>query len=153
MEGKIQVVQLRRILLLFALVLGLSAVVAALVPPPEPRREESSEPPALRTPSVSPGNVSRTRNLRFTVPAADASAGPPLQTAVVTAGSSVNIEVSVPEPGEVELEGLGLREPADAVTPARFELFARQGRFAVVFFPLTGERRVGGRLEFELPPR
>src|SRR5919106_4348252 len=44
--GKIQVVQIRRVLLLFALVLGLSALVASIAPAPEDGEEGSDEPPA-----------------------------------------------------------------------------------------------------------
>jgi hypothetical protein len=58
----------------------------------------------------------------------------------------------VPEPGEVLLEGLGLRQAADPLTPARFELLAGPpGGHDVTFVPVAGDTRRVGRIEFEEP--
>jgi hypothetical protein len=67
----------------------------------------------------------------------------------VRVGSSFSLEVTVPAPGEVVLEDLGLRQAADPLTPARFALLAEpRGRHDVIFLPVSGERRVVGRLAF-----
>jgi hypothetical protein len=134
------------VLLLFALVLGLSAVVASIAPPPEdtdqarkttPTPAPSSSGPSVRTPPV-----------RF--PArAHAS---PRATRRVRAGSSFVLIVPVREPGDVVIDDLGLRQSADPHFPAHFELLASpQGRHYVGFVPVVGERRVIGQLNFVEP--
>ncbi|HYH58715.1 MAG TPA: hypothetical protein VD790_05800 [Thermoleophilaceae bacterium] len=138
--------QIRRVLLLFALVLGLSALVAAIAPSPEDRDEGSQEAPTERpaagTATLQPASVS----LSVPPPGARSS------MRRVPAGSSFTLAVSVSEPGDVVLEGLGLRQTADPLTPARFELLADPpGSHAVAFVPVAGDRRRAGRIEFEEP--
>ncbi len=145
--GKIQVVQLRRVLLLFALVLGLSALVATLAPPPDDTEQEAREEPApaIETPVTAPAAATRV-SIAFRGPHARPA------TRRVRMGSSFSLEVTVPAPGEVLLEDLGLRQPADPLTPARFTLLAEpRGRHDVIFAPVSGERRVVGRLAFVEP--
>ena len=136
--------QIRRVLLLFALVLGLSALVASLAPPPEERRSEpaATVPDEAAVPAPAPGA------LRLTV----ARPGGPVPVRRAPAGSSVSLEVSVREPGDVVIERLGLRQSADRLAPATFSLLAEPpGRHAVTFHPLDGRARVVGRLEFVRP--
>ena len=134
-------------LLLFALVLGLSAVVASLAPPPE-RDAERIERPALKAPAAGPQEVSRTESVRFEAPEPEARRFE-TRTRAVTLDSSLSVDVEVPGPGEVVLDGLGLRQPADPLSPAHFDLLARpEGRYAVVFFPVSGDAKLVGRLEF-----
>ena len=77
-------------------------------------------------------------------------AGAAAPTRHVSVGAGFTLQVSVPEPGDVILEGLGLRQSADPLTPARFDLVAeRRGRYPVVFQPIEGDRRVVARLAFE----
>ena len=144
--GKIQVVQIRRVLLLFALVLGLSALVASIAPPPETRDEPEETP--VTAPAAPGGPVVRTPPVSLSVP----PAGEPPPTRRVRVGSSFALEVSVPEPGDIVLEGLGLRQSADRLAPARFAVFAASpGRHAVEFLPVRGEKRIAGQLSFEEP--
>jgi hypothetical protein len=139
------------VLLLFALVLGLSAVVASLAPPPERERKGSidEEQPTLTTPSAgaqpAPGQPEK---VRFEAPdPADTSFKTP--TRLVEGGSSLSIVVAVPVPGDVVLDGLGLRQAADPLAPAHFEVLARPpGKYAVLYQPVTGDPRLVGRLEF-----
>jgi len=140
-------VQIRRVLLLFALVLGLSALVASIAPPPEgegekPVPESTFAPPAqTAVPLLKPAITLRVRR---------PGAKPP--TRRVRAGSSFSRTVPVREPGDVVLEGLGLRQTAEPRTPAHFELLASpRGRQAVVFVPVRGRRRVVGLLAFVEP--
>jgi hypothetical protein len=63
-------------------------------------------------------------------------------------GRAATLEVSVDEPGSVEVPGLGLSASTDQHTPARFEVFtARAGRYEIMFTPASGdERRPAGTL-------
>jgi hypothetical protein len=141
-------VQIRRVLLLFALVLGLSAVVASIAPPPETRDEASEEPPAATTPTATP--IARAEPVVVSFSAGEERRLPP--TRRIRLGSSFVLEVSVPEPGDVVVDGLGLRQSADRLTSARFAVLAEPpGRYAVGFVPVAGERRVVGEVAFVEP--
>jgi hypothetical protein len=60
----------------------------------------------------------------------------------------VVVEVAVPEPGQVRLEGLGREESAAPLTPATFDLLTdEQGRYEVVYTPTGREGRPVGTLE------
>jgi hypothetical protein len=142
-------VQIRRVLLLFALVLGLSAVVASLAPPPEDAGdEERGTDTTVGASPPSAGPATRRMLVRI------AARGPeaPLMTRRVREGSSFALEVPVREPGDVVLDGLGLRQTADPHTPAQFYVLASPpGRYAVAFVPVLGDRRVIGHLAFVEP--
>jgi hypothetical protein len=143
--GKIQVVQIRRVLLLFALVLGLSALVASIAPPPEEAEEPPEPAPTVASPAVRPPT-----DLSAPITLSARAHGAP--TRRVRLGSSFSLEVAVREPGDVVIAGLGLRQSADPQAPARFDLLARPaGRYAVAFVPLRGERRTIGWLSFVEP--
>jgi hypothetical protein len=145
--GKIQVVQVRRVLLLFALVLGLSAVVASIVPAPEDADRDNEKTTSARAAPTSGPSVP-TPPVRLP---ARAKASPRV-TRRVRAGSSFALIVSVKEPGDVVVDDLGLRQSADPHFPAHFELLASPpGRHYVGFVPVLGERRVIGQLDFVAP--
>ena len=61
--------------------------------------------------------------------------------------------VEVEEPGQVELQGLGLSGAADALTPARFDVLASDpARHDVRFSPASGaESRTLGVLAIDAP--
>lgn len=126
--------ELRRALLLFAIVLGLAAVVSSLANPPvredrganEPvrtaPRADTSTPTATAQPA--PG---RTTEVRFAV-------GKPRSTETVSAGTAATVTASVEEPGEMRIDGLGLTAQATPLTPARFDVLStRPGRYPVRF--------------------
>jgi hypothetical protein len=123
---------LRRALLLFAIVLGTAALVASLSRP----ADDGS--PAERAPDPGPATAA---------PRPESEAREPLSFDAATdeslrlrAGSAATVEVSVEEPGSVEIPGLGLSSPADALTPARFEVLpARAGDYEIVFTPAAGD--------------
>jgi hypothetical protein len=128
---------LRRALLLFAIVLGLTALATSMSRPPEQRREPGPRPQAKpRAPTAAPARVGP--------PAAQLRFGPAGDTTRKLAlGRPAVVTVSVPRPGEVALEGLGLSAPAEPLTPARFDVLAREpGRYAVVFAPAGEDERV-----------
>ncbi len=141
-------VELRRAILLFAIVLGLAAVATSVSRPPASqddarRRPAKRTPAASSTPTAKPRRAAaRERRLAFR------AGGRPL-TRYLPSDRAATVIVSVPEPGQVELAGLGLGGPAEPLTPARFEVFVtEQDRHRVRFTPLDGgERRTVGVLQ------
>jgi hypothetical protein len=126
--------QLRRALLLFAIVLGLGALAAAIAPPPE-RTPEDAAPPAARPPEVRP---EERRGRTATVNVEFDAVGDP-RTASVETGRHVLVTVAAAEPGQASLRGLGLVAPVEPESPARFDLFPeRPGRYKAVVTPAGG---------------
>jgi hypothetical protein len=145
-------VQIRRVLLLFALVLGLSAVVASIAPPPEDtaddRKGETTTTTTAAAPAPSGGPARQTPPVHLRA----GQRSSPRVTRRVRVGSSFALVVPVREPGDVVIDDLGLRQTADPNFPAHFELLASpRGRHAVGFVPVRGERRVIGQLAFVEP--
>ena len=131
---------LRRALLLFAIVLGLTALAAAATRPLDERRDRRPQNPPAAAPSAGPVREAR--------PAARARfhAGGRPRSHRIEARRRALVTVRADAPGQVELVGLGLIATAEPLTPARFEvLTARTGRFDVLYTP-AGElagRRLG----------
>jgi hypothetical protein len=133
-------VQLRRVLVLFGLVLGLTALIASVAPRP---RERERDAPARSRPSAAPG-APAARRIRARL---GRHARVPVRRALT--GADVELEVEVPRPGDVVLERLGLRQSADPLAPARFSLVAsRPARHSVRFEPVRGAPRIVGRVAF-----
>jgi hypothetical protein len=127
-------VELRRALLLFAIVLGLAAVVATLSSPTSPSRTDTA-PIVSPTQTARPGpRGARTRTLAF-------NAGRAPVTKTLDAGHAATVVVKVDEPGTVVLRGLGLTAPAEPLTPARFDLLSGSaGRHQVELIAANGVR-------------
>jgi hypothetical protein len=133
--------ELRRALLLFAIVLGLAAIVTSLSRPAK-HQDDTSDPPrtGVGTPTVSP----RPAREEPAVISFSAAGKPRTRRLFVSRHATVMVEVA--RPGQVELAGLGLTSPAEPLTPARFDVFeSRAGRYAVRFLPArsTEARTVG----------
>jgi hypothetical protein len=127
-------------LLLFAIVLGMAALVASLSRPPEQRTDrEPREAPGPTTATEAPA-ANPQKPLSF-----DAAAD---ETRRAPAGRAATLEVSVDEPGSIEIPRLGVSATADPLTPARFEVFpTRSGDYAILFTPARGdESRPAGTL-------
>jgi hypothetical protein len=136
-------VHIRRALLLFAIVLGMAALAASLSRPPEQRsstqpREQPAQGPVTAKPLP--------------------PASPPLVVSFdaltdeerrVSVDRAVTIEVSVDEPGSVELPDLELTASADQYTPARFDLYpTRTGTYEIRFTPARrDESKPAGTLQ------
>ncbi len=141
---------IRRALLLFAIVLGMAALVASFSRPPEERTtSERSQEPGPGTgaePEAVPGTAAPApvdnppRPISF-----DASSRDRRRLAE---GRAATLEIAVDEPGSIEVPDLGLTANADAHTPARFEVFpTRPGAYAILFTPADGdESRPAGTL-------
>ena len=128
-------VHLRRALLLFAIVLGMAALVASLSRPIEERRDQTTprEPRESGPPEAAPVPAPELPpTVRF-----DAAKD---ESRRVPAGSAATVEVSVDEPGDVAIPDMGLIEPAEPLTPARFDILANSpGRYEVTFMPADGD--------------
>ena len=118
---------LRRALVLFAIVVGLAALVAALSP--RPKTEPLAPAPPTSTPPPPPAaptarvelSLAHERRVRRHVPP----------------GAHLILTVEVPEPGDVSF--LGSDQAADPLTPAVFDvLMPQSGSFAVDFSPSAG---------------
>ena len=124
---------IRRALLLFAIVLGMAALVASLSRPPEKRTatEQTAEPgPATAAPAPVDNPP---RPISF-----DATSR---ERRRLAEGRAATVEVAVEEPGTVEVPDLGLTASADEHTPARFEVFpTRAGAYAILFKPADGDQ-------------
>jgi cell division septation protein DedD len=135
-------VHIRRALLLFAIVLGMAALAASLSRPPEERTStqprEQPAPSQVTAKPLPPNNPP-------VVLSFDALTDERRRLPVDRAAT---IEVSVDEPGSVELPDLGLTSSADRYTPARFDLFpTRTGSYEILFTPALGdESRSAGTL-------
>jgi hypothetical protein len=130
-------VHLRRALLLFAIVLGTAALVASLSRPTEdrgePERPAAQAPGDSGPPTAAPAPATGPREPVSLDAAKDESRR-------LRAGSAATVEVSVTEPGSVEIPGLGLSAEADPLTPARFEVFPSEpGDYEIVFTPAAGD--------------
>jgi hypothetical protein len=140
--------QARRILLVLAIMLLVTAAAASVVPVPEettPERtdESPSERPQDRPPEAVEPPPGFPPADGATEVAFSAGAGQPTET--VESGAHVIVTVEAPQPGEVELADLGRIAPVAPRTPATFDLFTdRPGRFPVLYTPVRdGERRLG----------
>jgi hypothetical protein len=143
-------VHLRRALLLFAIVLALAAVAASVSRRGDESRDSernASPPPTQSEPTVSPGSSGQPSvTLRF-----DAARD---QTRRLETGRAATLEVSVDEPGQVEIPLLGLASPAEPVTPARFEILASETRrYPIDFTPATADESLPAGVLVVIPPR
>jgi hypothetical protein len=126
-------VHIRRALLLFAIVLGMAALVASFSRPPENRTatERNKEPgPATAAPAPVDDPP---RPISFDATSRDRRR--------LEQGRAATVEIEVDEPGSVEVPDLGLTASADEHTPARFEVFpTRAGSYEILFRPAAGDR-------------
>ena len=123
---------LRRALLLFAIVLGVAAVVASLSSTGDRSDSRQSAPPApaARPDSKASGPVKVTF---------DASAAP--ATRRVPAGRATTVVVESSMPGTVDLEGLGLITEVAPSSPASFEVLPTRPARHEVRLTAAGEER------------
>jgi hypothetical protein len=122
----------RRLLVLIAVLMGLTALAASVAPrQPLPSERGSPAPPAS---AGSPAAAPLERTL-------DADAGRPTRV-VVRTGQTLVLEVTSAAIDSVSIEGLAEIEPVEADSPARFELLAETpGTHPVEL--LQAERRIG----------
>jgi hypothetical protein len=127
-------VHLRRALLLFAIVLGMAALVASLSRPIDHRRRDAPPPrPGTGVETVAPRAAPRSAGELPRTVSFEASAD---QSRRLRAGQAATVEVAVSEAGSVDIPDMGLTAAADPVTPAQFDVLAtRPGRYRLLFTP------------------
>jgi hypothetical protein len=136
-------VHVRRALLLFALVLGLTALATAIAPAP---KREDAPVPTTPTPARPAAE-----DASFTFRAPTGNRRPPVRR--VTPGSHVTLAVAAADAGQVEIPRLGLNASVTANAPARFDLIAPgPGRYDVLFTPTVGDAGRVGTLVTRRPP-
>lgn len=135
--------ELRRALLLFAIVLGIAAIATSLSGPSG--REDKPE----RLPAAEPATPGATAQAAAREPASISfSTESRPRTERLEAGRPAVVAVEVARPGQVELPGLGLSGAAEPLTPARFDVLESElGSYVVRFTSaLSGEVRTIGKL-------
>jgi hypothetical protein len=126
---------LRRALLLFAIVLALAAVAASVGERRSGRRPPATSPPVAEAHRPAPA-----------APTLAFDASRPGRRLALPAGRPAQVVVRVPGPGQVHIDGLGLTDSAEVVTPAQFDvLTSRPGRYELVYTPAgeTAARSAG----------
>ena len=115
LRPSIRSVHLRRALLLFAIVLGMAALVASLSRPVDDRRTQSTAPtqtapgPPTATDGSAPagGTAESPKTLTFQAAMKESKK--------LRAGTAATVEVAVSEPGSVDIPDMGLTASADPV--------------------------------------
>jgi hypothetical protein len=136
--------QLRRALLLFAIVLGIAAIATSVSRPRGDRSEPAQAPPST-TPVAEPRpETGAPREITF-----EPAAKPP--TKRLEAGRAATVIVEVGEAGLVEIDGLGLTASAEPLTPARLDVLTRnEESYRITLRPArSGETRTIGTLAIE----
>ena len=134
-------VELRRALLLFAIVLGVAAIATSVSQPERAQRDDGSGLPDASEPSAGPGPLGDRP-----VPISFSAAAPVRRR--LEAGRPATVVVKVPAPGDVAVPDLGLSAAATPLAPARFDVLERRpGRHEVRFTPAgRGRARAAGVL-------
>jgi hypothetical protein len=130
----------RRILVLMAVLLGLTALVTALAPRPavvtDRGRTSASPSPEPSAATVGPGAS------RVVTQTVDADAGARPARVRARAGDTIRLSVRGDVLDAVELQGLDEIEPVEPGSPARFEFLAESpGEHPIVL--VDADRRIG----------
>jgi hypothetical protein len=129
-------VEIRRALLLFAIVLGVAAIASSITRSPDggddqPTSARSGGASTLTGPGAAgPAQESpQPKTVEF-----GSGAKPPTRT--VEVGQPATVLVDVETPGQVEIPSLGLTDTAEPLTPALFEvLVTAKGKHAILAQP------------------
>ena len=130
----------RRILVLVAVLMGLTALAASLAPPPESirRGRATPTPTPARTATPAPGAAATASD---SVSARLRAGGRP-RTITAAQGDTVQIDVTGDVLDTVVIPGLAIAEPIDPESPAHVELYAdAAGRYPIGL--LDAGRRIG----------
>jgi hypothetical protein len=122
-------VHFRRAILLFALVLGLTALATSISPSPR----QSSTQPAQPAPPPATGASSAGATIAFTAP----PTGVPPRRAVAV-GRPLVVQVASAALGQATIPQLGQVGAVDPGTPASFAVLPSPGSYDVVFTPSAG---------------
>ena len=128
----------RRILVLVAVLMGLTALAASLTPPPQPvprNRTATGATPAPAAAEPGPAVVARTVSARLS------EEGRP-RTISARTGDTIELDVSGSTPDTVVIDDLAVSEPVDPDSPAQVQIYADMpGTYPVLL--LDSGRRIG----------
>jgi hypothetical protein len=135
-------VHLRRALLLFAIVLGLAALVASVSGPRNDAERSQTAPATTERAPTATSRPSTPDTVRIVFPAGRRA------TRRLSAGRSAVLLVEARTAGQVEIPGLGLSQPVDPRTPARFDVLPeKKDRYEIRFTSAeSGEVTLAGTL-------
>jgi hypothetical protein len=129
-------VELRRAILLFAVVLGVAAIVSSIARPPERGGDNADSAPkaSKETSAAKPrGKTPQPTTIEF-------RSGAKPQTRKLELGQPATVLVDVETPGQIDIPTLGLTEPAEPLTPALFEVLATaKGNHAIMVQPAASD--------------
>jgi hypothetical protein len=144
--------ELRRALLLFAIVLGLAAIASTIARPPDRGGDDTTDTAASAPPpsATSPGaKTPQPTTIEFR------SAAKP-QTLELELGQPATVLVDVETPGQVDIPSLGLTDTGEPLTPAMFEILATEpGSHPIMVQPAASETlpsKVGTLKIVPVPP-
>jgi hypothetical protein len=130
----------RRLLVIFAVLLGLTALVTSLAPRPTVRPGTGGA--GVATPSPTPSPTATGQPSRRLVRTISADAGRPRARVRARAGDVLALTVRGDVLDGVAIDGLGKLEPIEPGSPARFEMLLEgPGEFPVTL--LDARRSVG----------
>ena len=129
----------RRLMVLMAVLLGLTALATSLAPRPRVVRRPAATPPPA--PTVAPRPAAPPRPARIVQRTLEADAAAPV---VVNArvGDTIRLVIKGDVLDSVEIEGFDAIEPVEPDSPARFELFADERATSAIRLVDAG-RRIG----------
>jgi hypothetical protein len=135
-------------LLLFAIVLGMAALAASLSQPVDERKNDL--PPRQAREPGPPTGAPQPASVGPSTLSLDAAENDAVR---LPAGEAATLEVSVEEPGSIEIPELGLSATADVLTPARFDVLAMEpGRYDLTFTPAADQQsEAAGKLVVTSP--
>lgn len=127
--------ELRRALLLFAIVLGVAAIASSLA---RPRDEERPATDATTTVAAPSATEPAAKSPQPTTIQFGTAAKP--QTRRLEIGQPATVLVDVETPSQVDIPSLGLTDTAEPLTPALFEVLATAaGSHPIMLQPAASE--------------
>ena len=128
----------RRILVLVAVLMGLTALAASLTPPPQPVPRNRTGTGPTATPQATepqPALTARTLSAHLS------ESGRP-RTISVRTGDTIDLDVTGSTPDTVVIDDLAVSEPVDPDSPAQVQIYAdTPGTYPVLL--LDSGRRIG----------
>jgi len=140
--------ELRRAILLFAIVLGLAAIATSLSRQPRTGEDGRSDRGTTSRPTANPG-PGEAPPARPDPPIVFSAGEGKAPTESLPTGRAAALRVETEEPGQVSVDGLGLLAYADPLAPARLDVLTTvPDRYEVTFKPTAGgQRRTVGYLQ------
>ena len=129
--------ELRRAILLFAVVLGVAAIVSSIARPPERGGDSDKGAKPAQQQSASATKQGNRTPQPVTV---EFRAGAKPQTREIEVDQPATVLVDVETPGQIDIPSLGLTDAAEPLTPAMFELLVTaKGKHSIMAQPATSD--------------